>query len=466
MEGLDFSVPGYDKKAGRSPSRLLFILILFVLIAFLANTAILLLFHRNDKILSQDTALSPEKQKQLALKLENQGLNNAAVDAWKEYLSASPLAAEETARIWYRIGKIYMEENQYDMALSAFYRSESFGTLDDISSEIARLTQECLESMGRFAALRYELSDRAGSPGADADDEAGGTADPVVAEIGPEKITKSDLDRRIEYLIETQLSQFAGYLPGDQINKQKEELLKQYSTDSQRKVFLSQYIGEELLYRNAIKQGLTDSPEVRSQLKDMERSFLAAKLIEDRYRSDIKITQVDLENYFQANKEKYVRPERVKIGHILVKNEYKAREVRKRLANGEDFDSLASELSMDEETRERGGELSNWIEKGETNNIAGITIPDTAMDAIFSLEKGNIVDEDIKSDKGFHILKILEKEGARQLDFNEVRERVALELRSRKETEVREDLLEKLRQEYDVVIHNSAFFGNTQEIRE
>lgn len=358
MEGLDFSVPGHDKKAGRPPSKLLYGLMVVVLILLLANMAILLLSQRGAKNTTRDTILSSEKQKQLALKLEQQGLNAASAEVWKEYLATSTVNAEETARIWYRIGKLYMQDNQYDMALAALYRSESFAKPNDISTETARLIQECLESMGRFAALHYELTDQTGSSSMEADSAIAGSGNPVVAEIGPEKIMKSDLDSRIEYLIETQISQLAGYLTEDQINKQKEELLKRYSTDSQRKVFLNQYIGEELLYRDAIKQGLMDSQELKGQLKDMERSFLAAKLVEKTYSQEIKITQVDLESYYEANKEKYVE------------------------------------------------------------------------------------------DK---------EEGARQLTFDEVKNKVALELRSRKEQEVREKLLERLMKEYDVVIHSSAF---------
>lgn len=463
MEGLDLSVPGHDKKTYRSPSRHFSVLLIVLLVILLANTVILFL-DRTDINTSQEGYLSSEKQKQLALKLENQGLSNASVNAWKEYIAVSHISAEETARIWYRIGKIYMQENQYEMALSAFYRSESFAEPEDISSEIARLTQECLESIGKFAALRYELTDRTDSS-AMTDDSVNESKDPVVAEIGPQKITKSDLDRRIEYLIETQLSQFTGYLTEEQIKKQKEDLLKNYSADTQRRLFLNQYIGEELLYRDALKQGLLDSPEVKAQLKDLERSFLAAKLIEKRYDQDIKITQLDLENYYKANKDRYVQQERIKLGFILVKNNEDALEIRKRLEKGEGFDALARELSVDGSAIEIANE-SDWIEKGETTDILGSGLSDTHVNAIFSTETGKLVDEDIKSDKGVYIFKIMEREDSRQLQFDEVKDSVALELRSSKETEVHEDLLEKLMREYDVVIHNSAFSESSKEHQE
>ena len=80
------------------------------------------------------------------------------------------------------------------------------------------------ESAGKFAALRYELSDRVGmSPSPDANKPVS-KGDEVVAEIGPEKITESDLDQWIESQIERQLSRMAPYMPDEQVKKQKEAL--------------------------------------------------------------------------------------------------------------------------------------------------------------------------------------------------------------------------------------------------
>jgi parvulin-like peptidyl-prolyl isomerase len=461
-EELDFSIPSRNEMRAQAGSKLSVILTMIVLIAVLANMGILLTQKDRTGEGVEGTALSLEQDKDLALKLEKQGLNAASAAAWKDYLRAASPGGEEAARIWYRIGKIYQADSQYDQALDAFYRSEAYAKAEDISAEIAQRVQESLEAMGKFAALRYELADRVGTGAAVADSPTGDTVNPVVAEIGPQKIKKSDLDRRIERLIETQISQYASYLPKEEADKRKEEMLKEYSTDRQRQIFLSQYIAEEILYRKARESGLMNDPDVRATLKDMERSMLAGKVMEKEFSDEIKITSGDLETYYDAHKEAYVQPDRASIAHILVEHPQDAKDVRKRLEKGEDFAALAMELSKDALTREKGGKLTGWIEKGKTSDIAGLGKSDTAIEAIFSTNEGQLVKEDVKTEKGIHIIKVLKREAERQKSFDEVKNEVALALRSRKEREVQQELFARLKEEYDVVIHQSAFLGGNE----
>ena len=458
-EELDFSIPTQEEKRAQWGLKSLVILMVIVLIAVLANMCIVLMYKgiTNEKV--EGSALSAEQHKDLALKLEKQELNRASVTAWKEYLKAASLDGEEAARIWYRIGKIYQVDNQHDLALDAFYRSETYARPDDISPEIARRVQESLETMGKFAALRYELADRVGTGGITTENSSHDTGDLVVAEIGVQRITKSDLDRGIERLIETQISQYASYLPEEEANKRKEDMLKQYSTDSQRQIFLSQYIAEEILYRKARESGLMDDPDVQVMLRDMERSLLAGKVMEKEFASEIKITSRDLETYYEAHKEEYVQPERASVAHILVENQEEARDVRRRLEKGDNFSVVAAERSKDEQSREKGGELTEWIEKREGRGILGLGGSDSAVQAIFSTDQGHLVKEDVKTDKGIHIIKVLKREAERQKGFDEVKNEVTLALRSQKEHEVQQELFARLKEKYDVVIHQSAFSG-------
>ncbi|MBN1832337.1 MAG: peptidyl-prolyl cis-trans isomerase [Deltaproteobacteria bacterium] len=458
-EELDFSIPTHEGKRAQTGSKLLVILTVIVLIIVLANMCIVLIHKDVTSERVEGSALSAEQLKDLALKLEKQELDRASVAAWKEYLKAASLDGEEAARIWYRIGKIYQADSQYDMALDAFYRSETYARPDDISPEIARRVQESLETMGKFAALRYELADRVGTGGITTESSSHDTVDPVVAEIGTQKITKSDLDRRIERLIETQISQYASYLPEEEADKRKEDMLRQYSTDSQRQIFLNQYMAEEILYRKARESGLMDDPDVRVALRDIERSLLAGKVMEKEFADEIKISSGDLATYYKAHKEEYIQPERASVAHILVENEEEAGDVRRRLEKGDDFSVLAAELSRDEQARETGGEVAEWIEKGEGREIPGLGGSDTAIKAIFATDQGHLVKEDIRTEKGIHIIKVLKREAERQKAFDEVKNEVALALRSQKEREVQQKLFARLKEQYDVVIHQSAFSG-------
>ncbi len=308
---LDFSIPETGGKNGKSPMKPVYILLAVLILISALNTAVLL--REKSEITETGSSLTPpaKELKQLALKLEKQEFNIQAIEAWKEYLSAAVVNADETAKIWYRIGRIYQDSGDFDNALDAFYRSESFSRPDDIRNEINRRIQDCLESAGKFAALRYELGDRVGETlGADNSKTiTPGSGEKIIAEIGSYKITREELDKKIEDLIESRISGLSRYLPPDRINREKENLLKQYSSENGRRMFLEQYIIEEMLYRKAREDRLAETPRVMDSLREMERSFLASKVLENTYKDEVKVTETDVKNYYEANRSKYVKKE-------------------------------------------------------------------------------------------------------------------------------------------------------------
>lgn len=304
-EELDLSLPRTSKTDVKIPRSLLFIGIL-VLIAVLANTFLILWPIDRDAAVDDSAALPADAQKQLALRLEKQGLSAAAISAWKEYLTIAVEDDRAVSRIWYRIGKLYQQENQYENALDGFYRSESFSPADDISSEISRRVQECLESLGRFSALRYELSDRVGMHASGSGSQPVSKGDETVAEIGPEKITRADLDRWIELQIERQLAQMARYLPEARQREEKEKLLKQFSSKARRQAILNQLVFEELLYRNARASQLQDDPNIKREIRQQEHALLANHMIERELAGKINITESDLRTYYEAHSTDYM----------------------------------------------------------------------------------------------------------------------------------------------------------------
>ncbi|MBT3380760.1 MAG: hypothetical protein HN742_28155 [Lentisphaerae bacterium] len=396
--------------------------------------------------------LDPDAQRKLALKLEKQGLTQPAVDAWLAYLDVADADDEKRARVWYRIGQAYEEGRQYAEALAAYYRSESFAELTELSSEISRRTQTCLEALGKFAVLRHELADRVGLK----QDGEKGAGEKVVAEIGAHKITEAELDRKIEAQIETQLAQYASFMSEDQRRQQKEEMLKRLSVPQQKIQMLSQMVMEEVLYRRAREIGLDQEPDVRALLDETERGLLAQRLIQREMSEKIRITSSDVELYYQANKATFVAPERVKISHILVPDAEKANAVLESLEKGEDFAALAKGVSTDSETADKGGEIAGWVAKGAAS-IPSIGEAPKAVGALFTVEPGAVLPQPVTTDKGCHVIKLITREDERQKAFEDVQQEAYKALRQQKEREVQGALMEGLRKDYDVVLHQSRF---------
>jgi len=445
---LNLSLPDRDRARRPSPRAVPTLLAILVILGT-ANLVVTLLRSPRGQGAGSPAALGPEAEKDLALKLGKQGLRSAAAQAWRRYLDSADLSDAERARIWYRIGQVHQEAGDYEPALDAFYRSESCAVVDELADEIGRRSQECLEALGKFAALRYHLAERV-QIGADAT----APGDAVVAEIGKQKITKARLDEMLEEQIDQQLTRFAAFMPPEERRKQKEAMLQRFASAEQRKRMLEQFIAGELLYRKAREAKLADDEAVRALLHETEKQVLAQQALARELADQIKITAVDLENHYNATKAKYVQPARARIRHILVKDDAAAAAARARLTKGEAFADVAKALSTDEATKAKGGEVSGWVDKG--GYIPGIGTSDDATAAIFTTEAGKVAEKNVKTDKGLHIIQVAERQPERQKSFDEVRPEVFRDLRGRKEAEVQQRLLDELKDRYNVVIHTSV----------
>jgi len=445
---LKLTLPERGKKGSRF-SKAVPMLLLVVLVVGVLNLYLLTVKYLPVSERSSGAELSPDEVKNLALKLEKQQLRAAAVEAWKEYLKGAKAPGAERAKIWYRIGKLEQSAGNYERALNAFYRSEALGRVKELAPEISRRVGQCLESLGKFAALRYELEERTGvEKGSPAGEE-------VVAEIGAWKITKARLDGLIEEQIDMQLSRLGAYLSPGQIKRQKEAMLKRFSSNKARLQLLNQIIAEEILSRRARELKLAEEPAVRNYLKDVEKKILAQKLIEKETREKINITEGDLKTYYEANKKKYMQKERARISHILVGDEKTAAELLKKIKAGGSFEELAKKYSTDKATKEKGGRIESWANKG--SYIPGIGNAPEASAVIFSTEEGAVAEKFVKTDKGFHIIKVRKRQGELQKSFDEVKQEVQRALQSQKEQEVQRELIEGLKERYNVVIHFSGF---------
>lgn len=284
----------------RRPGGVFAVLLVLVLAVSIFNLAWMLWGGGGSKRPAADAGLSAGKLEELALKLEKQQLSTAAARAWTGYLEVGRPGGEEAARIWYRVGKLYQASGEYERALEAYYRSEAVSTIDELETEIARRTSECLEKLGKFAALQLELERRTAVPGADT--SAGGGA--IVVEIGAWKISRAELDMMIEKQIDASITQMAGSATPEQLREQKEKILQQVVSEGGRAAYLEQFLTEELFYRRAREERIYEKPEVRGLMEKLERSVLASQYLQTRFEG-ITITDDEIAAYYEAHKAEF-----------------------------------------------------------------------------------------------------------------------------------------------------------------
>ncbi len=132
------------------------------------------------------------------------------------------------------------------------------------------------------------------------------------------------------------------------------------------------------------------------QLKDnMYLNVQIRKILEPQ----VTVTDDEIQAYYAENLDIYKTPEQVKASHIVLATREEAEAVRASLAGGADFAALAAEKSIDEATKDSGGELELFA-RGEREEVF--------EDALFALEVGKL-SEVIESSEGFHVIKLAER---------------------------------------------------------
>jgi len=445
-EKLDFSLPG-KKQKGSIANKITLILILILVGLGLAN--LLISLKPQNSIQQMRThGLSAEQVKELAARLSQRNLYSQAAGTWKDYIAGADLTNTERARALFQVGMALEKAGLYADAIEFYYRSEATEKLDDLASQINQHIKECFEKLGKFSALRYELMDRTSINKAQ---QAGGK---VVAEIGAEKITQADLDAQIENAIDNQLSSIAAFMSTEQLNEQKKKMLEQYQNPQAKQQFLQSWLAQEILYREALEKKLGEKPGVKKLMNELAQGLLSQQLMNEQLASKINITQTDLETYYAANKDKFLEPARAKISHILVNEEQQAKDIIERIKNGEDFGELAKELSQDKDTKENGGVIDLDVIEGSDVPVIGDT--NDLNEKIFATEPPALLDEPIKTEKGWEIVKVNTKESKRQKTFDEVQQQVMMMLSNQKRQDVQQDYIREMMDKYNVIIHTSV----------
>ena len=175
------------------------------------------------------------------------------------------------------------------------------------------------------------------------------------------------------------------------------------------------------------------------------RSVRYALVDSNQIRQSIQISDAQLKDRYQTNIQQYQVPSRVHVQHILFmtvnKPDAEVEEIKKKAADvlqqvkkGGKFDELAKKYSEDPGTRDKGGDLG-WIVEQQT-------VPEFQAVA-FSLPKGQVSDL-VKTQYGFHIIKVLEKETAHTKPFEEVKVQIQPQMVNNEADKQANDTADKL----------------------
>jgi len=164
----------------------------------------------------------------------------------------------------------------------------------------------------------------------------------------------------------------------------------------------------------------------RSRYQIPEKRVVRYGLVDlNQLRQTAQVSDDELKVQYMQNIQQYQVANRVHVEHVLLMTvgktdaeveeiRQKAEDVLKQAKKGAKFEDLAKKYSEDPGTKDKGGDLG-WITQGQT-------VPEFEKTA-FGLDKGKISDL-VKTQYGFHIIKVLDKETAQTKPFDEVKDTI------------------------------------------
>jgi peptidyl-prolyl cis-trans isomerase C len=205
----------------------------------------------------------------------------------------------------------------------------------------------------------------------------------------------------------------------------------QQDTPQLRAMVKEELVNREILMQEADKLGLSSSPEVKNQMEMARQAIIIRALVADYVKKN-PVSEAEMKAEYDkfksqaGDKEYHAR-------HILVDKEEDAKAIIDKLKSGTKFEDLAKQ-SKDPGSAANGGDL-DWA-------------PPTAFvkpfsDAMIALKPGQYTETPVKTQFGYHVIKLEDSRPAKVPSFEEVKPQIAESLQQQKLQTYQQELKKK-----------------------
>ncbi|WP_372999588.1 peptidyl-prolyl cis-trans isomerase [Sulfurimonas sp.] len=210
-----------------------------------------------------------------------------------------------------------------------------------------------------------------------------------------------------------------------------------------RKQVLEQLIAKELVFGDAKNTGVLKTKEFKDEfvkVQDRVKKELAIQVWQKQQLDKVKVSNKELKNYYDKNKEEFNEKETVHARHILVKTEAEAKNIVKNLksSKGEALKGKFIEEAKAKSTGPsgpKGGDLGYFAQ--------GQMVPEF-NDKVFSMKVGTL-SEPVKTQFGYHVIYLEDKKAKKTLAFTEVKSFIEQRLKMEKFKVVMQDKMLELK---------------------
>jgi foldase protein PrsA len=191
----------------------------------------------------------------------------------------------------------------------------------------------------------------------------------------------------------------------------------------------------EKAYKTYLKTSGMTEDDILFRVKLNE---LQTKLTQDVTEDAKKVSDADVEEYYEKNQKRFAQPERRDLLIVLTKTEAKADAAKQALDSGQPWKQVVKQYSIDETTKAQGGKLAA-VAKGQQDKAL--------EDAVFAASKGE-VEGPVKTQFGWYVFEVEKITPASQQSLEQSRDTIKNLLRSQRQQKTLDAFIKDFREEY------------------
>jgi len=222
------------------------------------------------------------------------------------------------------------------------------------------------------------------------------------------------------------------------LNEIGPQVAMQFQSPEGIKRVVEELVNQELLYLDAIENKLDETQEFKEMLEQTKNTLLKGYAL-NKLISNEEVSEEESKKYYDEHMEYYEKKESLIASHILVDSEEKAEDIIAEIEKGLSFEEAAGKYSSCP-SKDVGGALGEFTR--------GQMVPEFE-EAAFEMEEKEI-SKPVKTQFGYHIIKLIEKRPEGQMAFEEVKDQISEQVLRLKQQDRYLSKIEELKGKYPV----------------
>jgi len=216
------------------------------------------------------------------------------------------------------------------------------------------------------------------------------------------------------------------------------------TTAENRQAILDNWIANEIIYKDALKKGLLNNPEIKERLEQIKKQLLTRAYIQEILETVQFVSDIEARGYFEQHKDEFnsIR----EVSHMSFNSKTQAEEVLSQLKKGASFYQLAKKHSTDNETAPNGGRLGSF-RKGDLTSSYPLF-----EEIVFELKKPGEISDVVQTEFNYDIIKLHSIKKS-PVEYENVAQSIMLKIRTDKFQQRSEALVDSLKGVYSYEIY-------------